>query len=169
MNSYMVSLKYDFEDFRSKHWLYTDVFVKVPNNLRIIPPQPEMLQLVMLKLFDIAKWILRESKNTENDYPTAKIIANEFISPTDTCLYIDSMYYNNSLNIHTCTKTFKRHILNDTWSYYTLHILMDVYDMGAKFDHRNFYMNESVLDYVMPNVYKLFLNITIKTGSSSIQ
>ncbi len=24
MNSYMVSLKYDFEKFRSTHWLYTD-------------------------------------------------------------------------------------------------------------------------------------------------
>ncbi len=29
MNSYMVSLKYDFEEFRSKHWLYMNTFTDI--------------------------------------------------------------------------------------------------------------------------------------------
>ncbi len=37
MNSYMVSLKYDFEEFRSKHCLYTDNFTDISNEIPIIP------------------------------------------------------------------------------------------------------------------------------------
>ncbi len=37
MNSYMVSLKYDFEEFRSKHWLYTDTFTDISNEITVIP------------------------------------------------------------------------------------------------------------------------------------
>ncbi len=36
MNSYMISLKYDFEEFRSKHWLYSDTFADVSIELPII-------------------------------------------------------------------------------------------------------------------------------------
>ncbi len=72
------------------------------------------------------------------------------------------MYYNNTLNIHGCVKTFKHHLKNDTWSYYTLHLLMDVYDIQSLGDHNECYMNESVLNFLMPSVYRLFLNITIQ-------
>ncbi len=38
---------------------------------------------------------------------------------------------------------------------------MDVYDIQSLVDHNKYYMNESVLDFLMPNVYRLFLNVTI--------
>ncbi len=72
------------------------------------------------------------------------------------------MYYNNTLNIHGCVKTFKHHLQNGTWSYYTLHLLMDVHDIQSLVDHNKYYMNESVLNFLMPNVYRLFLNVTIQ-------
>ncbi len=39
---------------------------------------------------------------------------------------------------------------------------MDVYDIQSLAENNKHYMNESVWDYIMPNVYRLFLNITIQ-------
>ncbi len=39
---------------------------------------------------------------------------------------------------------------------------MDVYDIKSLAETNKHYRNESVLDYIMPNVYRLFLNITIQ-------
>ncbi len=39
---------------------------------------------------------------------------------------------------------------------------MDVYEIQSLAENYKHYMNESVLDYMMPNVYRLFLNITIQ-------
>ncbi len=39
---------------------------------------------------------------------------------------------------------------------------MDVYDIQSLAENNKHYMNESVLDYMMPNVHRLFLNITIQ-------
>ncbi len=36
LNSYMVSLKYDFEEIRSKHWLYTDTSADISNETPVI-------------------------------------------------------------------------------------------------------------------------------------
>ncbi len=36
MNSYMVSLKYDFEEFQSKYWLYTDTSTDMSNETLVI-------------------------------------------------------------------------------------------------------------------------------------
>ncbi len=44
MNNYMVSLKYDFEEFRSKHWLYTDIFANISADIPVIPPLESKLQ-----------------------------------------------------------------------------------------------------------------------------
>ncbi len=66
------------------------------------------------------------------------------------------------MNIHGCVRTFKHQLQNDTWSYYTLHLLMDVYDIQSLAENNKHYMNESVLDYMMYNVYRLFLTITIQ-------
>ncbi len=116
----------------------------------------------MSKMLGIVKWIIRESTNPENKYPTTKTMVNDLITPKDACLYLDTMHYSNSLNIHCCVKTFKHHLQNDTWSYYTLHLLMDIYDIQSLVGHTKYYMNESVLNFLMPNVYRLFLNITIQ-------
>ncbi len=116
----------------------------------------------MSKMLGIVKWIIRESKNAHNDFPITKSIVNDLISPKDACLYLDTMYYNHTLNIHGCVKTFKHQLQNNTWSYYTLHLLMDVYDIQSLVDHNKYYMNESVLNFLMLNVYRLFLDITIQ-------
>ncbi len=99
------------------------------------------------------RWIIKESKNPYTDFPQTKSLVNYLIKPRDACLYLDTMYYNNTLNIHHCVRTFKHHLQNDTWSYYTLHLLMDISEN---------YKNESFLDYMIPNVYRLFLNIIIQ-------
>ncbi len=39
---------------------------------------------------------------------------------------------------------------------------MDIYDIQSLVDNNKYYMNESVLNFMMPNVYRLFLNITIQ-------
>ncbi len=96
------------------------------------------------------------------EFPLTKSIVNDLITPKNACLYLDTMYYNNTLNIHGCVKTFKYHLQNDTWSYYTFHLLMDVYNIQSLVDNNNVYMNESVLNFMMPNVYRLFLTITIE-------
>ncbi len=66
MNSYMVSLKYDFEEFRSKYWLYTDTFADISNEIPVIPKLYPKLQFFMSKMLGIVKCIIRESKNPEN-------------------------------------------------------------------------------------------------------
>ncbi len=104
--------------------------------------------------------IIRESKNPHNDYPITKTIVDDLITPNDACPYLDTMYHNNTLNIHGCVKTFKHQLQNNTWSYYTLHLLMDVYDIQSLVEHNKYYMNESVINFLMSNVYRLFLNIT---------
>ncbi len=48
------------------------------------------------------------------------------------------------------------------WSNYTLNLLMDVYEIQSLVDNNKYYMNESVLNFVILNVCKLFLNITIQ-------
>ncbi len=68
----------------------------------------------------------------------------------------------NSIKVHGCVQTFKHHLQYDTWSYYTLHLLMDMFDIQSLTDHNKYYLNESGLGYLMPNVYRLFLNITIQ-------
>ncbi len=95
-------------------------------------------------------------------YPITKTMVNDLMTPLYACLYIDTMYYNNTLNIHGCVKTFKHHLKNDTWSYYVLHLLMDDYDIQSLVDQNKYYMNESVLNFLIPNIYRLFLNITIQ-------
>ncbi len=108
------------------------------------------------------RWIIKQSKNPYTDFPQTKSLVNYLIKPRDACLYLDTMYYNNTLNIHGCVMTFKHHLQNDTWSYYTLHLLMDFYDIQSLAENNKHYMNESVFDYMTPNVYRLFLNITIQ-------
>ncbi len=63
MNSYMVSLKYDVEEFRSKHWLYTDTSVDISNETPIISNVDPELNFHMSKLLIKGWWIINESKN----------------------------------------------------------------------------------------------------------
>ncbi len=116
----------------------------------------------MTKLLIRVPWIIKESKDPYTDFPQTKSLVNSLIKPRNACLYLDTMYYNNTMNIHGYVRTFKHQLENDTWSYYTLHLLMDVYDIQSLAENNKHYMNESVLDYMMPNVYKLFLKITIQ-------
>ncbi len=63
MNSYMDSLKYDFEEFWSKHWLYTDTFAVISVDIPVISNLTPRLHFLMSKLLGVVKWIIRESKN----------------------------------------------------------------------------------------------------------
>ncbi len=58
MNSYMVSLKYDFEEFWSKHWLYTDTFADISNEIPVIPKLQLELQFYMSKILVRVIWII---------------------------------------------------------------------------------------------------------------
>ncbi len=162
MNSYMVSLKYDFEELQSNHWLYTSTFADISADIPLMTIGDSKLQLLMIKLLGVVKWIIRESKNLENKYPKTKDIVNNLITHKDACLYLNSMYCNNTLNLRDCVRTFKRHILNNTWSFYILHLLMDVYDTHSFLENTMHYMHKQDLDFLKHNVYKLFLNITIQ-------
>ncbi len=92
MNGYMVSLKYDFEEFRSNHWLYTDTFADISNEIPVIPKLQPELQFYISKMLVRVKWITRESKNPYTEFPLTKSIVNELITPKDDCLYLDTMY-----------------------------------------------------------------------------
>ncbi len=69
MNSYMVSLKYDFEEFRSKHWLYTDTSADISNETPVISNVDPELNFYMSKLLIRVWWIIKESKNPYTDFP----------------------------------------------------------------------------------------------------
>ncbi len=131
MNSYMVSLKYNFEEFWSKHWLYIDTSTDISNETPVISNVDPELNFYMSKLLIRVWWIIKESKNPYTDFPQTKSLINYLIKLRDACLYLDTMYYNNTMNIHGFVRTFKHQLQNDTWSYYNLHLLMDVYDIQS--------------------------------------
>ncbi len=106
MNSYMVSLKYDFDEFRSKHWLYTNTFVNISVDIPVISGLDSKLNQHMIKLMRVVKLILNESKNTKSKYPNAKLVANNLLTPSSVCLYLNSMYYNNILINTHCISCF---------------------------------------------------------------
>ncbi len=162
MNSDMVSLKYAFEEFRSKHWLYTSIFADISVDIPVISHIDSKFKLI--KLMGVVKWIQRESRNSRSKYPATRIMVNKLITSKAACLYLDSKYYNNTLNLTHCISSFNHHLSRNIWSFYILHLLMDVNDIPYLKDRTP---SQYVIDYpnmqnFMPNVYKLFLNITIQ-------
>ncbi len=91
INSYMISLKYDFEEFGAKHWLYTATLAIITNKLPVVPDPPDRLHQHMIKLLEMAKWIMQESINPKNTYPKTKTIVHTLISAKDACLYVNNM------------------------------------------------------------------------------
>ncbi len=76
------------------------------------------------------------------------------------------MHYNNTMNLSHCISSFNHvhHLSQNIWSFYTLHVLMIVNDIPYLKDRSP---SQYVIDYpqmrnLMPNVYKLFLNITLQ-------
>ncbi len=61
MNRYMVSLKYDFEEFRSKHWLYMSTFADIFADIHVISNVDSKLHQLMVRLMGVIKWIQWES------------------------------------------------------------------------------------------------------------
>ncbi len=80
------------------------------------------------------------------------------------------MYYNKHLNVLFCLDTFKSHVRNDQWSYYTLQIIMNIYDVLGndleKIDKLKMAIpnisDKNRLRIMLPKVYRLFLNITVQ-------
>ncbi len=89
MNSYMVSLKYDFEEFRSKHWLYTNTFADISVDVPVISDLDSKTDHLMIKLLRVVKLILNESKDSKFKYPNAKLMANDLITPSSAYLYLN--------------------------------------------------------------------------------
>ncbi len=91
-------------------------------------------------------------------------MAIDLITPKAACAYLNSMYYNNTLNTTHCISCFNQHLSQKICSFYTLHLLMDVHDMNSLQDNtpNEYFIQFTFMRTIMPNVYKLFLNITIQ-------
>lgn len=83
----------------------------------------------MVKLMGLVRWIQKESKNSRTQYPATRTMVKELITSHASCLYLDNMYYNNTLNISYCVSCFLAHMKDNIWSFYTLHLLMDINDI----------------------------------------
>ncbi len=105
MNSYMVSLKYDFEEFQSKNWLYSDTSADISNETPVISKVDPALKLYMSKMLVRVRWIIKESKNSCTGFPQTKSLVNHLIKPKNACLNLYTMYYNNTLNIQRTIST----------------------------------------------------------------
>ncbi len=138
---------------------FADISVDIP----VISHVDSKLKLLMIKLL-VVKWILRESKDFKSKYPNTKTMVNQLITPKAVCLYLNSMYYNNTLNLTHYMCSFNRHLSRNIWSFYTLHLLMDVHDILSLQDKtpNQYFIHYPHMRTLMPNVYKLFLNITIQ-------
>ncbi len=84
------------------------------NETPVISNVDPELNFYMSKLLIRVRWIIKESKNPYTDFPQTKSLVNYLIKPRDACLYLDTMYYNNTMNIHGCVRTFKHQPQNDT-------------------------------------------------------
>ncbi len=81
MNSYMVSLKYDFEEFQSKHWLDTYTSADISNETNAISNVDPELNFYMSNLLIIVRWIIKESKKPYTNFPQTKSLVNYLIKP----------------------------------------------------------------------------------------
>ncbi len=77
-------------------------------------------------MLQAAIWIILN--NDTGDNKLAKELAVTFITSTLACDYLNTMYYNNHLNISFYLHTFDNNINNNTWSFYSLHFIMNIYD-----------------------------------------
>ncbi len=113
---------------------------------------------------EVVKWIQKENENSRTKYPAAKTMIKELITSKAACNYLNTMYYNDTLNIANCVLIFNRHLNGNIWSFYTLHLLMDVNDIQYLRDRTpsQYVINYPSLRSLMPAVYKMFLNVTIQ-------
>ncbi len=69
------------------------------------------------------------------------------MTPLAACRFINTIYYNKQLNMSFCLDTFQSHVHNDKWYYYTLQIIMNMYDiLGNEFE------NMDELNKAIPNI-----------------
>ncbi len=108
--------------------------------------------------------IQRESKNSRTKYPATKTMIKELITSKAACIYLNSMYYNNTLNKDHCVSTFNGHLSRNVWLFYLLHLLMDVNDIRYLKDRTpsQYVINYPLMRNLILGVYKLFLNVTIQ-------
>ncbi len=107
MNSYMVSLKYDFNELRLIHWLYTKKIENFSEDIPIINNVDSKLHQLMIKLLEVVKWIQRENRNSKTKYPPTKTMIKELITSNAACTFLNTMYYNDTLNIVNFVINFK--------------------------------------------------------------
>ncbi len=91
-------------------------------------------------------------------------MVKDLITPRSACLYLDSIYYNHTINLNNYIITFTRHLSRNVWSFYTLHLIMDIQDIPylKECTPSQFDIDHPEMRTLMPDVYKHFLNITIQ-------
>ncbi len=110
----------------------------------------------MTKMLTVAKWIKSESINKLIKYPLTRELAKQVITPTSACHYLDTMYYNGTMDMKQCKFMFNDHYKKNIWSYYTLHVIMDVHDITLLKDNipSSVMKDNAELRQLMPEVYK---------------
>ncbi len=113
------------------------------------------MELSLFAMRYIISW-----NNASGSSVLAKKLAKNFMTPIAACHFINKMYYNKHLNMSFCLDTFKSHVQNDQWSYYTLQIIMNIYDvLGNDFEKINKLKtnisDKNRLRNMLPKVYRL--------------
>ncbi len=96
MNTYMISLKYDFDELKSKQLLYTACFTDSANNIQYFNDinsdlHNQMGKIIVRQIF-IQSNILRTIYT--DDY---RKYASQILTPREACHYLQHMYYNGML------------------------------------------------------------------------
>jgi len=175
IKNYLISLKYDFNSLKSYNWVH-DSMTRL--NLRDVPYislSRGGLASNLYRLLGAAKWLRWLQVSTINRtvlYPDMEPYIQKLITVESSCQHVSTIYYNGSLDMKYCIKRFNYHLDHNMWSYYTIHLLMDVLDIGSTevlvekgrsaFVNRFNYINSKHIRDYKPEVYKMFLNITIQ-------
>ena len=175
LKSYLVSLKYNFEELRKHDWIHDSLAMTSIDKIPVINIPRGDMSAHFYKMLSIAKfftWLRTSPANSSVVYPDLEPYLNSFIDVESACTHVNSMYYDGTMDMKACIKTFNYHYDHNIWSYFTLHLIKDVLDIGSKelllekghsnFLNKHVYMSRYTPYTYKPVVYKLFLNVTIQ-------
>ena len=173
--SYLVSLKYDFTTLQSHNWIHKTVQEPVLNAVpRYALPRGSMATNIF-KLFAVAKWFVWLDSSTANltvVYPHFTDIISELITLRAACKEVQALYFHGNFDFLMCIRTFQYHFDHNIWSYYTLHLLLDIVDIGkreimlpkgsSRFCEKSPFMCSDKAYQYVPDIYRIFMNITLQ-------
>jgi hypothetical protein len=164
MKNYLVTLKYDFNELRSYTWL-SGLFDPLSQAQPTVTTSAPNMYAYLKRFMGIIDWFKREDLNQH--------LVHNSISIKTTCDYINSMYYNDTLNMHLCSADFKSHRKNNVFSYYTLKSVLDLADhieteqMGANLGRRSSMLyihnlGNFNLSHFRPFAEQMLVNVTLQ-------